>query len=178
MSKHPNAQAVILLATHGIWSFLIALWNDFFALFPIYFYLGGIFAILPACRLDFARGFTCTVLSGFFLDAAFPTPFGFHACILAIAYVVLRTTDEEALFARRRMPVVTALIINLALFISLHIWFTIQLPEGGEILHGRACIDLICSELLLVAAFAWLSDLHLSFLSLTGIEKTEIRNTA
>jgi len=178
MNRHQNAKILILLATHGIWGFLIALWNDFLAILPIYFYLGGIFVILPAIRLDFARGFICTVLSGCFLDATLPIPFGFHACFLAIAYVALRTTDEKVLFSRRRIPVITALIINLALFLSLHIWFTIQLPEGGEILHARAFIDLICSELLLFAVFPWLMDLHLAFLTMIGIEKTEIQKTA
>lgn len=178
MSKRPNVQLMILLATHGLWAFLITLWNDFFAFLPIYFYMVGIFAILPATRLDFPRGFTCAVLSGCFLDAAFPTPFGFHACLLAIACVALRAIDEETLISRRRMPVVAALIINFIFFTSLHAWFTFQTPQGGEILHGRACIDLICSEVLLVIAFPWLLDLHKAFLNLAGMEKAIIQNSA
>ena len=178
MSKRPNGQFLILLATHGLWAFLITLWNDFFAFFPIYFYMVGIFAILPATRLDFPRGFTCAVLSGCFLDAAFPTPFGFHACLLAITCVALRATDEEALISRRRMPVVAAVIINFVFFTSLHLWFTIQVPQGGEILHWRACVDLICSELFLIVAFPWLIDLHQTFLNLAGMDKAEIRNSA
>ena len=178
MRTHPNATALVLLASHGIWGFLIFIWNDFFAFLPIYFYMGGIFAILPALRLDFARGFSCAVLSGCFLDAAFPTPFGFHACSLAIIQVGLHLANDRAKFSRPLTLIVTALTVNLLLFLSLHVWFSIQVPTGTEILHGRAFVDLIFSELLLAVSLPWLLALHDTFLNRVGIDPKEIPKSA
>ena len=170
MKGNPNAKAMVLLISHGVWAFLFAIWNDFFAFGPIYFYLGGIFAILPAIRLDFSRGFLCAVVIGCFLDAALPTPFGFHACGLAIAQVVLRSTNERTSIHRRQTLILATLIMNLFLFLALHLWFSIQVPNGAEILHGRAFADLVFSELLIAFTLPWLIELHDDFLRITGIE--------
>ncbi len=178
MTGSPNATALLVLASHGTWAFLISIWNDFFTIGPIYFYLGGIFAILPAIRLDFARGFSCAVVSGCFLDAALPTPFGFHACGLAIAQVALRSTNEQTTIRRRPTLILTALTINLFLFLALHLWFSAQIPEGSRVLHTRAIGDLLFSELLLAATLPWLIDLHDTFGSLVGLEPSDARSSA
>ena len=178
MKGNPNAKALALLASHGLWAFLIFIWNDFFAFAPIYFYLCGIFAVLPAIRLDFTRGFFCAVVSGCFLDAALPSPFGFHACALAIAQVVLHSANDRAMFSRRPTLILSTLVINLLLFILLHLWFFSQVPEGGEILWSRAVGDLVFSELLLVSALSWLIALHDDFLGLVGIETSDVTVSA
>ncbi len=178
MRASPYTTALLVLISHGIWAFLISIWNDFFAFGPIYFYLGGIFAMLPAIRLDFSRGFFCVVVSGCFLDAAYATPFGFHACGLAIAQVVLRSTNERTTMRRRPMLILTALTINFSLFLALHFWFSIQIPEGSKILHGRAVVDLLFSELLLVATLPWLIDLHDAYMSLVGLEPSDAPSSA
>ena len=170
MRGNPNAKAIALLISHGVWAFLFAIWNDFFAFVPVYFYLGGVFAILPAIRLDFYRGFCCAVVTGCFLDAALPTPFGFHACCLAIAQVFLWSTNERMKMHRRQTLILFGLIMNLFLFLTLHVWFLFQVPEGTEILHGRTFVDLVFSELLIALPMPWLIELHDDFLRIAGIE--------
>ena len=172
MRGNPNAKAIALLISHGVWAFLLALWNDFFAFVPIYFYLGGVFALLPTIRLDFYRGFFCAVVTGCFLDAATAVPFGFHACSLAIAQVFLSITNERTKMHRRQTLIVVGLIANLFLFVALHIWFVFQIPEGAKVLHGRTFVDLVFSQLLLAFAMPWLIELHDDFLRIAGIETT------
>ena len=121
-----NLRAIILLLIHGLWAFLLSLCNDFFAFGPIYFYLGGIFVILPAVRLDFARGFLCVAVTGCFLDAALLTPFGFHACGLVIALVILHAAYDHGMLARRASFLTPVLMINFSLFLALHIWYSLD----------------------------------------------------
>ncbi|MBO94427.1 MAG: hypothetical protein CMI32_05955 [Opitutales bacterium] len=173
-----NLTALLVLASHATGAFLLSIWNDFFAFGPIYFYLGGIFAVLPVIRLDFGRGFFCAVVSGCFLDATLPTPFGFHACALAIAHIVLHLTNEQKTLRRRPTLILGAVIINPVIFFALHLWFSVQIPDGSNILHGRAVVDLLFSELLLVVALPWLIDLHDAYLSLVGLEPSDAPSSA
>ena len=176
MRFSPYTIVLLVLASHGLWAFLISIWNDFFAFGPMYFYLGGIFAMLPVIRLDFSRGFFCAVLSGCFLDASFSTPFGFHACGLAIAHVILHSTNERTAIRRRPTLILAALTTNFILFLSLHFWFYIQRPEGSEMLHARAIVDLLFSELLLVITLPWLIDLHDAFIHVLGLKRSDTPN--
>lgn len=168
-----NLRAIILLLIHGLWAFLLSLCNDFFAFGPIYFYLGGIFVILPAVRLDFARGFLCVVVTGCFLDAAFLTPFGFHVCGLVIALVILHAAYDHGILARRASFLLPALVINLSFFLALHIWYSLQIPEGGDILDSRALTDFMCSQILLVLSLRWLIQLYDEFLDLIGLSSVQ-----
>lgn len=173
MKGNPNAKAMAVLAIHGVWAFLLSLWNDFFALGPIYFYLCGAFAILPAIRLDFNRGFFCAVASGCLLDAASPSPFGFHACGLAIAQIALRSANDRTLFSRRPTLILSTLIINMLFFLFLHLWFSAQIAGNGEILLSRAFTDLIFSQLLLAVTLPWLIQLNDDFFDLVGIKTSD-----
>jgi hypothetical protein len=171
MKSSPYTIALLVLVSHGIWSFLLSIWNDFFAFGPIYFYLAGIYAVLPALRLDFHRGFFCAALSGCFLDAALPAPFGFHVCGLVLAQVALHSTNERTSIRSRPTLVAAALIINFTLFLGLHIWFSFKLPEGAEILHGKAFVDLLFSQILLAIILPWLISLHDAFLGIIGYKE-------
>ncbi len=103
------------------------------------------------------------MLSGCFLDAAMPTPFGLHACGLSIALVALRATNERIVTRRRPTLILSALAINFLLFMTLHLWFVLEFPENASPLHGRAFVDLLCSELLLALSLPWLVNLHEAF---------------
>ncbi|MFP6899478.1 MAG: hypothetical protein VCA36_00960 [Opitutales bacterium] len=118
--------------------------------------MGGVFAILPAMRLDFVRGFFCAVVTGCFLDAALLTPFGFHVCGLVIALVILHTAYDRGILARRASLLMPALVINLSFFLTLHLWYSLQMPEGGDILDSRALTDFMFSEALLALSLRWL----------------------
>ena len=178
MKGNPNAKAMALLIIHGVWAFLLSIWNDLFAFGPIYFYLCGAFAVLPAIRLDFNRGFFCAVASGCFLDAALPSPFGFHACGLAIAQITLRSANDRTMFSRRPTLILSTLIINMLFFLFLHFWFSAQISGDGEILLARAFSDLIFSQLLLAVTLPWLIQLHDDFLDLVGIQTSDAKVSA
>ena len=109
------------------------------------------------------------VATGCFLDAALLTPFGFHVCGLVIALVVLHAAYDHGILARRASFLMPALTINLLFFLVLHIWYSLQMPEGGDILDSRALTDFMCSQILLALSLRWLIQLHDDLLDLIGL---------
>ena len=127
------------------------LWLDYCS---IHLYLGGLFVIYPALRLDSKQGWIAIVLTGLMMDALEPVPFGTDMLLLGLVYATL-------LYGRRRFPregsifgIVVALFANLFLMIALSFLLVGANPRPGEI-WLRIFVDLLASQFVILVITPW-----------------------
>lgn len=78
-----DPRVILLFASNVILVYLMLLVNSALASWSIYLYLLGPLIVFPALYLRHRSYFICTLLTGLWVDAALPTPFGwFTICFL------------------------------------------------------------------------------------------------
>jgi rod shape-determining protein MreD len=128
--------------------------NHHAAPWALSFTLPGLLLTLPALRLPWRAGLATAFLSGLWLDAAAPVAFGRHAFLFAFLFCLLHRVRDRLPRGETLVRVVTALFVNLAVFVALAFLQLGSLPDtaaGGL----RLLADLIVSQLLTVLIGPW-----------------------
>lgn len=133
---------------------LASAWFPFADTFSAHLYLGGLFVVFAALRLDPRNGWIGIVATGLFADAATPAPFGTSVVLLGFVYAVL-------LYGRQRFPrdepvfgTVVALFANLFLFLALSFLLVGAGPSPART-WMRLFTDLVLSQLVLALITPW-----------------------
>lgn len=168
--RRPNLAALLALAGNLFAGLLLISWNNFWGTHGLHFHLPGLFFLFAATRLDLRRGIIVTALTGFWLDAATPLPFGFHAFGLVLCLLVTREAGEGLRFVRGLRPALYQQAGNLALLLLLGLLNLLILPEGAAPPLLRLCLDLAASQLLLLPAALWFLAFQDRILQISGSE--------
>jgi len=127
------------------------LWIDFCS---IHLYVGGLFGVYSALRLNSKHGWIAILLTGLMVDSLEPVPFGTSMILFGLVHATL-------LYGRRRFPregavfgIVVALIANLFLVIALSFLMIGANPRPGEA-WLRIFVDLLASQLLILVITPW-----------------------
>jgi cell shape-determining protein MreD len=127
------------------------LWMDYCS---IHLYIGGLFVLYAALRLDSKHGWIAVLLTGLMTDSLDPVPFGSSMLLLGLVYATL-------LYGRRRFPregsifgIVVALFANLFLVIALSFLLVGANPRPGEI-WLRIFVDLLASQAVIILITPW-----------------------
>lgn len=120
----------------------------------IHLYVGGLFVVYPALRLNSKQGWIAVLLTGLMTDAIEPVPFGTGMLLLGFVYATL-------LYGRRRFPregsvfgTVLALFANLFLMIALSFLLVGANPRPGEA-WVRIFVDLLASQAVILLITPW-----------------------
>ena len=157
---------VVLLANLLLW-WLVGTGNHYLGRFSflwmdycsIHLYVGGMFVVYPALKLNSKQGWIAIALTGLMMDALEPVPFGTSMILLGLVYATL-------LYGRRRFPregsifsIVVALFANLFLFIALSFLLVGASPRPGET-WLRIFVDLLASQFLILLITPWFFSLQ------------------
>ncbi|HKB57920.1 MAG TPA: hypothetical protein VKC51_10040 [Lacunisphaera sp.] len=167
MRRYDPRWLIVFLANLVLW-WLAGLANHYLANAAVHLYVGGLFVVYAALRLDRRHGLIAIVLTGLLMDAGEPVPFGTSLVLLGLVHATL-------LYGRQRFPregsvfgLVVALLTNLFLFIVLSFLLVGDNPRpGGAWL--RIMVDLLASQLVLALITPWFLALQDSAMELVHI---------
>ena len=158
MRRYDLRWLVVTLANLLLW-WLVGLANQYLAGLGVYLYLGGLFVVYAALRLDRNHGVAAIVLTGLLMDATEPVPFGTSVLLLGLAHATL-------LYGRQRFPregavfgVVVALLTNLFLVIALSFVLVGANPRPGQA-WLRIFTDLLVSQCVIALITPWFLGLQ------------------
>jgi rod shape-determining protein MreD len=167
MRKSDPRWLIVFLANLLLW-WLVGLANNYLSPHAVHLYLGGLFTVYPALRLDRRHGLIATVLTGLLIDAGTPVPFGTHVLLLGLIHAILlsgrqRFPREGAVFG-----IVVAQFANLFLFIALSFLLVGANPRPGEA-WLRIFGDLLASQLIILLIAPWFLALQSRTMELVRI---------
>ncbi len=162
-------QVLVLLACAALLAGLLGQLNHALSPLALGLVTPGLLIAFACLRLPPGPGLATCLLIGLWLDTAAPVGFGRHAALLGLAFCMVhrirwRLPREETL-----VGVVTALFLNLALFIVLGFVDLGSLPDpaaGGL----RLLVDLLVSQGVTVLIGPWFFALQKRSLELAGAE--------
>jgi len=167
MRRYDPRWLIVTLA-NLLLGWLVGLLNHYLAGLAVNLYLGGLLVAYGALRLDPRSGLTSTFLTGLFVDALSPVPFGTSLFLFCLVHGVLlygrhRFPREGALFA-----LVVSLLANLFLMLALSFLLIGANPQPASA-WLRIFADLIFSQLALAAVGPWFIALQDRAMELAGI---------
>ncbi len=158
---------IVFLSNLLLW-WLVGLANNYLAAASMHLYVGGIFVVYAALRLDPRHGLIATLLTGLLFDALEPVPFGTSLVLLGVVYATLlsgrqRFPREGAIFG-----IVVALFANLFLVIALSFLLVGANPRPGDA-WLRIFVDLLASQLAILVVTPWFLALQTRAMELAQI---------
>lgn len=165
----PTKQSFILcLLANGLLAFFIGQVNHSLTVFSVYLYLSGLFLVFPAITLSFLPGLICVFITGLWVDARLPLPFGTSATFFALGFTVAFLVRVSLRRPYNFSLVLVALGLNSLLYFCLFIYC------GGTALHSvsywiHGFIDLIISSFVLVLIGGWFYNLQRALFSACGL---------
>jgi rod shape-determining protein MreD len=167
MRRYDPRWLIVFLANALLW-WLVGLANNYLSASSVHFYVGGLFVVYSALRLDHRHGLVAVVLTGLLVDAIEPVPYGTSMFLLGLVHATL-------VYGRRRFPregavfgIVIALLANLFLVIALSFLLVGANPRPGAA-WLRIFVDLLASQLLLVVITPWFLSLQDRAMELAAI---------
>jgi len=167
MRKYDPRWLIVFGANLLLW-WLVGLANNYLANSAVHLYVGGLFVVYSALRLDRRHGLTAIVLTGLLIDAAQPVPYGTSMLLLGLVHATL-------LYGRQRFPregavfgIVVALLANLFLVIALSFLLIGASPRPGAA-WLRVFVDLLASQFFLVLITPWFLALQDRAMELVAI---------
>lgn len=172
---HALRQVLCLLACGAVLCALVAQLNHAASAWAITFSVPGLLVAYAALRLPLGAGLASVFVTGLWLDAATPLPFGRQAFLLALVFCFVhrlrgRLPRQEAL-----VGVVVALFVNLALFVALAFFSLGSLPDPASA-GLRLLADLLVSQLLTALLGPWFLALQDAALRLIGAAPVQTIN--
>ncbi|QYM77492.1 hypothetical protein K0B96_09130 [Horticoccus luteus] len=147
-------RVLVLFLSQVILRVLVGQVNHSLAAWHMHVFLGALFILLPTLTLPFGEGLALALLGGLLNDAVAPVAFGTHAFLFGAVHVLLFRIRDRVPRDQTLGLIVIVLLANLALFLVFSFIEVAGLPVAGA-LWPRLILDLVWSQLLLVAATPW-----------------------
>jgi rod shape-determining protein MreD len=167
MRRYDPRWLIVFAANLLLW-WLVGLVNHYLAASAVHFYVGGLFVVYSALRLDPRHGRIAVLLTGLLIDAVGPLPYGTSLLLLGLVHATLlqgrqRFPREGAVFG-----IVVALFANLFLVIALSFLLVGASPRPASA-WLRIFVDLLASQLLLLVITPWFLALQDRAMELVSI---------
>jgi rod shape-determining protein MreD len=157
--------AAVLFLTLYLLRALVAEANSALSGLHVWLFAGGLFVAYSALMAPFSQGFAASVLGGLLCDSVAPVPFGTHAALFGTAHAAVYNLRERLQRDETLVRVVVALLLNMALFLSLCLLRIRHVPAGATV-WPRLLSDLAWSQAAVAAAAPWFFALQLRSLEL------------
>jgi hypothetical protein len=163
-----SRQVLALLACAGVLAVAHGQLNHALAPLALTVAAPGLLVAYAALRLPTGTGLAVVFLSGLWLDAAAPAPFGRQAALLGVAFCFLHHVARRLPREENLVGVVSALFVNLGLFVALAVLDLGALPDStaGAL---RLLADLVASQVFTTLVGPWFLALQRGALDLAGV---------
>ena len=162
---------IVIVLANALLAFLGGQLNHHLAPLPVSVFLLGLCLPVAGLRLRLRPGLIAMFLSGLFVDAARPVPFGSTALLLAALFTCWHAVRSRLPRDGAAPVVVGALVANLVLFLAQPLLLGATLAGGAT--WGRVVVDLLCSQLVVGLLAPWFFALQEQALLLRGVNLTE-----
>lgn len=145
--------------------FLVAQANHELAPVRVSVFLGGLFVVFAALRLERGEGLAAVLGAGLLHDAAAPVTFGLHTLLFAAAHTFVYHVRHRVHREETAVGVVAALLANLGILLALALVLA-RVAHPRADLWPRVLGDLLLSQIVLAAVAPWFLALQGRFLEL------------
>jgi len=169
-----KTRVLILSAASLLLAWVLTQINHYLAPWQLHVWCGGLFVAFAALRLGYRTGAIAVFIAGLLLDAGKPVAFGTQAFLFLAAHAVIFNVRARAPRDETIVGVVTALLVNLGLFLALsfpHI-------DSSRFAAGswmRCFADLLVSQIVLALLAPWFFSVQTRLLEFGG---TNLRDFA
>lgn len=169
-----DPRSLILFGANVLLLYLMQLLNSALAGWSLYLFLLGPMVILPALYLRHSAAFLCALLTGLWVDASLPAPFGWFTLSFIIANAFLYQMRLRFRPEYNDHPVLLAHLANFLFFIALSFGPARELAAEPAY-WLRIGTDLLISHLVLLPVAPWFFQLERLLFDLLRVE-TEPEN--
>ena len=162
---------IVIVLANALLAFLGGQLNHYLAHLPVSVFLLGLCLPVAGLRLRLRPGLIAMFLSGLFVDATRPVPFGSTALLLAALFTCWHAVRSRLPRDGAAPVVVGALIANTVLFFAQPL--LLGAPAAGSATASRIVVDVLASQLAVVLLGAWFFALQEQALLLMGINLAE-----
>jgi hypothetical protein len=163
---------IVIVLANGLLVFLGGQLNHYLAHLPVSVFLLGLCLPVAALRLRFRPGFTAMFLSGLVLDATRPVPFGSSALLLATLFTCWHAVRARLPREGLAPAIIGAMLANLVLFFAQPLLLG-PATAFAATTASRVLVDLLCSQVAVVAIGPWFFALQEQALLLRGVNLAE-----
>jgi len=165
-----DRRLIVFFASNALLLLLCILVNNRISAWSISFMLPGLFIVLPALYMRFFPALACALLTGFWMDAAYPAlPFGSFAflfTLITLSFYPLRTRFRPE---NNFHPTMIALVLNGLLLLVLGI--TLASGQWASTAYWqRFFTDALLAQGVLLTIAPWFFNLQRSSLVLFGLK--------
>lgn len=154
-----DPRAIIMLGANVLLLYLTQLVNASLSDGPVYLFLLGPMLVLPALFLRHQSYFICTLLTGLWVDAALPAPFGLFTCLFLLAGAFIFSARIRFRVEHNYHPILLAHGINFFLLVAL----TLAMGREHFDVAGfwiQVVMTSCCSHLALLLVAPWFFNLE------------------
>jgi len=169
-----DPRSLILFGTNVLLLYLMQLLNSALAEWSLYLFLLGPMVILPTLYLRHSAAFLCTLLTGLWVDAALPAPFGWFTLSFLVANAILFQMRLRFRPEHNDHPVLLAHIANFLFFVALSLGPARELASEPAY-WLRIVTDLLLSHGALLIIAPWFFQLERLLFDILRVE-TEPEN--
>ncbi|PTX97778.1 hypothetical protein [Opitutus sp. ER46] len=152
-----------------LWTVVTQL-NHSLAPLHVYLFAGALFVTFAALTQPLTSGLLASLANGLVFDATTPVAFGTHFILFGLTHVFVYRVRERVPQQDTLSRIAITVIANLALFLVFTFVAFIRTP-GAAAAWPRLFVDLIASQLFLVAATPWFFALQARALVLARRER-------
>lgn len=141
----------VCLAVNVLLAFLLEQVNHTLTSVSLFLYLGGLYIVFPLRALTFPMGLLCIFITGLWIDAKSPVPFGASALLLSFSFTLAYTLRQ---YASRNLPLLPlAFYLNLLHLLVFLFWLRTEQALAVYCLRGLC--DLLLSSVTFVLIGKW-----------------------
>ena len=154
---------------------LLTIINSEIYKYGIFLYLPGLFFFNSCMYLNQIPGIIVCTITGLYLDVTYSTPFGLHALLLSLAYLIGHNWIKQNTNTKPWRFALFQCIVNISINI---ICFIILLSKKDLSLNwtvSRFLIDLVISALVMLPLASW--KMEMNRVIIINIPKRILKNT-
>jgi len=165
-----DPRILVMFGANALLFYLCSLVNSSLAALPSYLILLGPMLIFPSLFLQQRSHFICILLSGLWVDAALPVPFGFFTCAFLVISSGIYLFRSRFRTEHNYHPVLLAQTVNLCLILLLTL--SNGLPELKTAHFWlQSGLTLLLSQLCLLIVAPWFFNLQRALFELFRMDR-------
>jgi rod shape-determining protein MreD len=165
----------IILAINIATFTLLTIINSEICRYGIFLYLPGLFFFNSCIYLNQVPGIIVCIITGLYLDVIYTTPFGLHALLLALSYLIGRNWTKKNTNTKPWRFVLFQCLFNFLLIIICFVILKSRDDLGFNWSVSRFLIDLIISSSVIIPLAFW--KIEINRIIIDNLPKRFLKNT-
>ena len=154
---------------------LLTIINSEIYKYGIFLYLPGLFFFNSCIYLNQIPGIIVCTITGLYLDVTYSTPFGLHALLLSLSYLIGHNWIKQNTNTKPWRFALFQCIVNISINIICFIILLSKKDLGLNWVVSRFLIDLVISALVMLPLASW--KMEMNRVIIINIPKRILKNT-